>query len=331
MVKDVRGVDIPRPIPRMPYSEAMARYGTDKPDVRFGMEIVDLASVFADSEFRAFAGAIAAGGAVRGINVGNQGLSRAGFDKLVDTAQDLGAKGLVWMVGEEDGSMRSPVAKFLGDDQLAGVATAMNVVPGDAVLIVADQVEVVGSVLGELRRQLGQPDNHDALEFLFIVDFPVFERAPDGGLAPAHHPFTAPLSVEEMRSSPETAISRSYDMVLNGAELGSGSVRIHDPELQSQVFEVLGISAEQAEARFGWFLEALRYGTPPHAGFAIGVDRLVSILQNEQNIREVMPFPKTQTGADPLTGAPGVVEDGQLDELGIDVKPEVRAGWSEDN
>ena len=205
----------------------------------------------------------------------------------------------------------------------------MEVTPGDAVLIVADKVEVVSAVLGDLRLQLGQPGNHDELEFLFIVDFPVFERATDGGLAPAHHPFTAPLSVEEMRNSPETAISRSYDMVLNGAELGSGSVRIHDPELQAQVFEVLGITPEQAEVRFGWFLEALRYGTPPHAGFAIGVDRFVSILQNEQNIREVMPFPKTQTGADPLTGAPGMVEAAQLDELGIDVKPEVRATWSE--
>ena len=157
----------------------------------------------------------------------------------------------------------------------------------------------------------------------------MFEKTADGGLVAAHHPFTAPLDVDEMRNSPETAISRSYDMVLNGAELGSGSVRIHDPELQSQVFEVLGISADEAEARFGWFLEALRYGTPPHAGFAIGVDRFVSILQNEQNIREVMPFPKTQTGADPLTGAPGVVEEAQLQELGIDVRPEVRAAWPE--
>jgi aspartyl-tRNA synthetase len=331
VVKDVRGVDIPRPIPRMTYADAMARYGTDKPDTRFGMEIVDLGEVFADSEFRAFAGAIADGGAVRGINVGDQGLSRAGFDKLVAEAQDLGAKGLVWMVGQEDGSLRSPVAKFLSEAELAGVAASMTVQPGDAVLVVADNVEKVASVLGELRLQLGQPDRHDELEFLFVVDFPVFEKTPEGGLVAAHHPFTAPLSVEEMRDSPETAISRSYDMVLNGAELGSGSVRIHDPVVQAQVFDVLGISAEQAETRFGWFLEALRYGTPPHAGFAIGVDRLVSILQNEQNIREVMPFPKTQTGADPLTGAPGHVEDLQLLELGIDVRPEVRASWSEDN
>jgi len=331
VAKDVRDIDVPRPIPRMTYADAMARYGTDKPDIRFGMEITDLGEVFAASEFRAFAGAIADGGAVRGINVGNQGLSRAGLDKLVSDAQDLGAKGLVWMIGEEDGSLRSPVAKFLSDEELNGVKDAMQVTAGDAVLIVADNVEVVSAVLGDLRLQMGRPDNHDELEFLFVVDFPVFEKTPDGGLAPAHHPFTAPLSVDEMRNSPETAISRSYDLVLNGAELGSGSVRIHDPALQSQVFEVLGISAEEAEARFGWFLEALRYGTPPHAGFAIGVDRFVSILQNEQNIREVMPFPKTQTGADPLTGAPGMVEDAQLEELGIDVRPETRAAWAENS
>jgi len=329
VVKDVRGVDIPRPIPRMPYSEAMARYGTDKPDTRFGMEITDLGDVFVGSDFRAFAGTLAEGGVVRGMNAGAQGLSRAGFDKLVADAQDLGAKGLVWLAVEDDGSLRSPVAKFLSDEELAGVAAALRGEPGDALLIVADSAEVVGNVLGELRLQLGQPDNHDELQFLFIVDFPVFEKTSEGGLVPAHHPFTAPLSVAEMRTSPETAISRSYDMVLNGAELGSGSVRIHDPELQAQVFDVLGISQEQAEVRFGWFLEALRYGTPPHAGFAIGVDRFVSILQNEQNIREVMPFPKTQTGADPLTGAPGRVEESQLEELGIEVRAEVRATWPE--
>lgn len=329
VVKDVRGKEIARPIPRMTYGDAMTRYGTDKPDTRFGMEIVDLSAVFTASGFRAFADAVGRGGAVRGINVGDQGLSRAGFDKLVDEAQSLGAKGLVWMVVEDDGSLRSPVAKFLADAELAEVKETMDGQPGDALLIVADDVAVVSSVLGQLRLQLGQPGNHDDLDFLFVVDFPVFEKTSDGGLAPAHHPFTSPVSVAEMRNSPETAVSRSYDMVLNGAELGSGSVRIHDPEIQAQVFDVLGISKEEAEARFGWFLEALRYGTPPHAGFAIGVDRFVSILQNEQNIREVMPFPKTQTGADPLTGAPGHVEAVQLDELGIEVRADVRAAWVE--
>jgi aspartyl-tRNA synthetase len=293
------------------------------------MEITDLGSLFADSDFRAFAEALGSGGGVRGINAGDQGLSRAGFDKLVDRAQGLGAKGLVWMVVEDDGSLRSPVAKFLTDDELAGATEAMNGQPGDALLIVADEVEVVSAVLGQLRLELGQPDRHEELAFLFVVDFPVFEKTADGGLAPAHHPFTSPVNVEEMRDSPETAVSRSYDMVLNGAELGSGSVRIHDPLIQAQVFEILGISKEQAQTRFGWFLEALRYGTPPHAGFAIGVDRLVSILQNEKNIREVMPFPKTQTGADLLTGAPGQVEDEQLGELGIAVRADIIAAWDE--
>ncbi len=328
VVREVRGIDIPRPIPRMAYNEAMSRYGTDKPDVRFGMEIQQLDDLFAASEFRAFADTLADGGTVRGLNAGNQELSRAGFDKLVDQAKALGAKGLFWMVVEEDGNVRSPVAKFLTSDELAGLVAAMEAQPGDALLVVADEFHTAVGVLGQLRLDLGQPERHDDLEFLFIVDFPVFERAADGGLAPAHHPFTAPVDVEEMRISPETAVSKSYDMVLNGAELGSGSVRIHDPETQSQVFEILGISREQAEVRFGWFMEALRYGTPPHAGFAIGVDRLVSILQNEQNIREVMPFPKTQTGADPLTGAPGRVEEGQLAELGIEVRADVKAEWS---
>jgi aspartyl-tRNA synthetase len=312
----------------MTYNEAMTRYGTDKPDVRFGMEIQNLDELFADSEFRVFADNMASGGTVRGLNVGNQGLSRTGFDKLVDQAKDLGAKGLFWMVVEQNGSVRSPVAKFLRSEELTGLVSAMEAQPGDALLVVADDFHTAVGVLGQLRLDLGQPARHDDLEFLFIVDFPVFEHAADGGLAPAHHPFTAPVDVEEMRTSPDTAISKSYDMVLNGAELGSGSVRIHDPEVQAQVFEILGISQEQAQARFGWFMEALRYGTPPHAGFAIGVDRLVAILQNEPNIREVMPFPKTQTGADPLTGAPGRVDEGQLEELGIEVRADVKAEWS---
>ena len=163
-----------------------------------------------------------------------------------------------------------------------------------------------------------------------MVDFPVFEVDEDGSMFPAHHAFTAPVSVDEMRDSPETAISKAYDMVLNGSELGSGSVRIHDPQVQAQVFEILGISAEDAERRFGWFLEALRYGTPPHVGFAIGIDRLVSILRNVPNIREVIPFPKTQSGADPLTGSPSRVEDAQLRELGIEVRSDVKAEWAAD-
>jgi len=193
---------------------------------------------------------------------------------------------------------------------------------------VADRERVVLKVLGEMRLDLGRPTGNDDLAFAFIVDFPVFEVADDGSLAPAHHPFTAPANVDELVTSPETAVSRAYDLVLNGSELGSGSVRIHDPAVQAKVFEVMGITDREAQDRFGWFLEALRYGTPPHAGFAIGIDRMVSILQDEPNIREIIPFPKTQTGADPLTGSPGRVEEHQLVELGIDIRPEVRAAWA---
>ncbi|MDH5374133.1 MAG: aspartate--tRNA ligase, partial [Acidimicrobiia bacterium] len=202
--------------------------------------------------------------------------------------------------------------------------------PGDTVLIVADDAKVVGNVLGQLRLELGRPPGHDELSFLWVVDFPVFEETDTGDLVPAHHPFTSPVSVEEMRNHPKDAVSKAYDLVLNGSELGSGSVRIHDPEIQKQVFEVLGISDEEAESRFGWFVKALRYGTPPHAGFAVGIDRLLAILQGELSIRDVIPFPKTQTGSDPMTQSPTTVDDFQLIELGIGLRPEVRAALVEE-
>ncbi len=201
--------------------------------------------------------------------------------------------------------------------------TQLKASPGDLLLLAADQWRAVSEVLGQLRLELGRPGGHEVLAPLFVVDFPTFERTDDGHLVPSHHPFTAPVDVQQMASDPERSISKAYDLVLNGSELGSGSVRIHDPATQAKVFEILGITPEQAEARFGWFLEALRYGTPPHAGFAIGIDRLVAILQDEPNIREVIPFPKTQSGADPLTGAPQPVEPEQLAELGLALRPGV--------
>ena len=327
VVSDLRGETVPTPIARMTYAEAMERYGTDKPDIRFGMEITDLSDVFNATEFKAFAGVLASGGSVRGINAGALALARSGLDALVTTAIEAGAKGLVWMVVEDDGSLRSPVAKFLSEGERSAIKTSLGAEPGDTLLIVADRSKIVLNVLGHIRLEVGRPHDNDELAFLFVLDFPVFEVDDDGSLSPAHHPFTAPADLKELVDSPETAVSKAYDLVLNGTELGSGSVRIHDPAMQATVFDVMGISREIAESRFGWFLEALRYGTPPHAGFAIGIDRMVSILRGEPNIREIIPFPKTQSGADPLTGSPGRVDDAQLGELGVLVAPDVVASW----
>jgi aspartyl-tRNA synthetase len=327
VVSDLRDETIETPIPRMTHADAMERYGTDKPDIRFGMNITNLSEVFSDTEFKAFSGVLSGGGSVRGINAGALGLARSGLDALVTSAIEAGANGLVWMVVEEDGSLRSPVAKFLADGELESIKTTLEAEPGDTLLIVADSNKVVRDVLGQLRLQVGRPEGHDELAFLFVVDFPVFDVDDDGGLSPAHHPFTAPADLTELVESPETALSKAYDLVLNGTELGSGSVRIHDPVMQATVFDVMGISRDVAEDRFGWFLEALRYGTPPHAGFAIGIDRMVSILRGEPNIREIIPFPKTQSGADPLTGSPSRVDDAQLNEIGVRVAPDVVAAW----
>lgn len=327
VVSDLRGTVVETPIPRMTYADAMETFGTDKPDIRFSMEITDLSRVFAATEFKAFSGVLSDGGSVRGLNAGALGLARSGLDALVAAAIEAGAKGLVWMVVEEDGSIRSPVAKFLSDEELAAIADSLKSSPGDTLLIVADATNVVLNVLGQLRLRVGRPETHDELAFLFVVDFPVFEVDEDGGLSPAHHPFTAPGDLAELVESPQTAISKAYDLVLNGTELGSGSVRIHDPEMQATVFDVMGISKDVAQERFGWFIEALSYGTPPHAGFAVGIDRMVSILRGEPNIREIIPFPKTQSGADPLTGSPGRVDAIQLEELGIRIAPDVIAAW----
>jgi aspartyl-tRNA synthetase len=329
VVAAVRGVDLPIPFPRLTYAEAMARYGTDKPDIRFGMEIVELNDVFAGSGFRAFCGVVDAGGLVAGIDAGPLDLSRSGLDALVDRAKELGAKGLVWMVVEDDGSLRSSISKFLSADEQAALVEAFGASAGDVLLLAGDDHRVARTVLGTLRLEVGRPAGHEELVFLWVTDFPVFEVLADGSLAAAHHPFTSPVDVAEMEQHPETALSRAYDLVLNGSELGSGSIRIHDPDIQARVFRVLGIGDEEAESRFGWFLEALRYGTPPHGGFAVGIDRLVSLLQGEANIREVIPFPKTQTGFDPLTGSPSPVAGDQLGELGIGLTAEAVAELEE--
>ena len=330
VVRRLRGVELSLPLPRLTHSEALARYGTDKPDLRFGMQIGDLSQVFEGTGFRGFGRVLGDGGVVRGINAGPRDLSRAGLDGLVDRAKALGAAGLVWAVVQADGSLRSPVAKFLDSKEIGGTVRALGASPGDVLLLVADREEIVSGVLGAMRLDLGRPPRHDTLRLLWVVDFPVFERTDAGDLAPSHHPFTAPVSVEEMRERPGDAVAHAYDLVLNGSELGSGSVRIHDPEVQRTVFEILGISAEEAESRFGWFLEGLDYGTPPHAGFAVGIDRLVAILRDEPSIREVIPFPKTQSGADPLTTAPTRVAGPHLAELGIDLSPATKAALGDE-
>jgi aspartyl-tRNA synthetase len=326
VVADQRGAGPHLPFPRLTYSESLARFGTDKPDLRFGMEIVGVNEVFAGGRFQAFRAAVEAGGLVAGIDAGPLGLSRSGLDALGERARALGGRGLVTAVVEEGGALRSTLAKHLDEAETASLVAAFGADAGDTLLLAAGDPKGTRFLLGKLRLELGQPKGHDELRFLWVVDFPVFEVAPDGGLAPAHHPFTAPFDVREMEEHPERATSRAYDLVLNGTELGSGSVRIHDPAVQRRVFSVLGISDEEAERRFGWFLRALRYGTPPHAGFAVGIDRLFSILLGEPNIREVIPFPKTQTGLDPMTEAPTAVVDEQLRELGIDLRLETRAG-----
>jgi aspartyl-tRNA synthetase len=329
VVAALREVDVPRPFPRMTWAEAMDRYGSDKPDTRFGMEIRDLSSHVTGTEFGVFKGALESGGTVRGINIGVQDWPRSRADALTERAKELGAKGLVWMVVEDDGTLRSPVSKFLSSMEMADLKEALDGGPGDVLLLAADKWKTCVTVLGGLRIELGRPPDHDELAFLWVVDFPLFEEQEDGSLTFSHHPFTSPVSLDEMRDDPLRAISNAYDAVLNGIELGSGSVRIHDPIVQRQVFEILGIEAETAERRFGWFLEALRYGTPPHAGFAFGIDRLVMVLQGETSIREVIPFPKTQTGGDPMTGAPTWVDETQLGELGIALTEESRSRQTE--
>jgi len=329
VVRDLRGIELETPFPRLTYRESIERYGTDKPDTRFGMEIHDLSAVFSDTAFKAFAGVLESGGVVRGINGGPLGLSRSGLDGLGEIAKEAGAKGLAWFIIEEDGSLRSPIAKFLSEEEIAALIGAFNASPGDTLLVVADGEEIVAPSLDRIRRRVGGTGDHEELRFLWVIDFPVFEKSADGSLAPAHHPFTAPHDVDEMGSDPEGALSHAYDLVLNGSELGSGSVRIHDPAVQRRVFEILGIEEWEAESRFGWFLEALRYGTPPHAGFAVGIDRLVSILQGEANIREIIPFPKTQTGVDPLTESPTGVSAVQLAELGLELLAEEQDGETE--
>jgi aspartyl-tRNA synthetase len=314
----------PGVIPRMTWHAAMERFGSDKPDIRFGMELVELTSVFSATEFNAFKA-----DCVKGIRVPDGGdRTRKHLDDLTDTAKRYGAKGLVWMKVEADRSLTSPVAKFLSEAELSGIVGTLDAEPGDLLLLVADDRRTVRHVLGLLRLELGRPPvNEGGLQFLWVVDFPLFEGLDEAGAPiPAHHPFTMPHpdDVDLLGGSPEQLLdvrSQAYDLVVNGWELGSGSVRIHRSDLQQQIFSILGIGPEEAQAKFGFLLDAFRYGPPPHAGFAFGIDRLVAILAGEENIREVIAFPKTQSGGDPLTNAPTAIDPTQLHELGLRLLP----------
>jgi aspartyl-tRNA synthetase len=315
------GLDIQAPpYPRLDYDEAMLRFGSDRPDTRFGLEITDVSDALRESEFKVFANVLGSGGVVRALNAGAREVPRSELDALTDVAKRHGAGGLVWAFVQEDGGWRSPIAKFLGADEIAAVTGALGAQPGDLLLAVADKADTAAAALGALRLELAArwdlipAGRHDVM---WIVDFPMFGyNEAEHRWDPLHHPFTAPLGSFE---DPGALRSRAYDLVVDGSELGGGSIRNHDPDVQRQVFEAIGMSDEEAEQRFGFLLEALRYGAPPHGGIAFGIDRIVALLAGRESIRDVIAFPKTASGSDPLTGAPAPVDDAQLRELGVKV------------
>ncbi len=314
------GGEVDDAIPRMSWREAQDRFGSDKPDVRFGMELVELTEVVAGTGFRALQAS-----AVKGIRVpGEATMGRARIDRLTDQAKAAGAGGLVWLKLEGE-TLESPVLKFLSSEEKAGIPKALGAEPGDLLLVVAGGRLTVDRVLGQLRLELGRPPvNEGGLNLLWVTEFPLFEGLDaDGRPIPAHHPFTMPhpTDIDRLDSDPLSVRSQAYDLVLNGWELGSGSVRIHRPDIQQRIFSFLGIEPAEAQSRFGFLLDAFRHGAPPHAGFAFGIDRLVALLAGEENIREIIAFPKTQSGVDPLTGAPGPIDPRQLAELGLKVLP----------
>jgi aspartyl-tRNA synthetase len=317
----VGGPSLELPMARMPYDEAISRFGTDRPDTRFGLELVDLADALAETEFKVFRGVIDSGGAVRGLNAGKREMPRSALDGLISRAQELGAKGLVWAFREGDG-WRSPTAKFLSAEELAALNERLGAQEGDLLLVVADRPKVANAVLSQLRLDLAAEFDlvpAGSNELLWIVDWPLMEANEEGGWDPLHHPFTAPAGGFDP-DYPGGARALAYDVVWNGQEMGGGSIRISDAALQGKVFAALGIDADEAQARFGFLLEALRYGAPPHGGIAYGLDRIVQRLAGAESIRDVIAFPKTASGADALTGAPAPVDEPQLREVGLQLR-----------
>ena len=331
LFKEILDVEVPLPIQRMTWQEAMDRFGSDKPDIRFGMELVDVSEVVKDCEFVVFKGALENGGSVRGINAKGQGaMPRKKIDKLVDFAKDFGAKGLAYIAIQEDGSIKSSFAKFMSDEEMEALVKAMDGENGDLLLFAADKNKVVWDVLGNLRleiaRQLEILDKGD-YKFLWVTEFPLLEWSDEQNRFQAmHHPFTMPMEedLEYLDTDPGRVRAKAYDIVLNGTELGGGSVRIFNNDIQNKMFEMLGFTQEQAEAQFGFLLNAFKYGVPPHAGLAYGLDRLIMLMAKEDSIRDVIAFPKVKDASCLMTEAPTRVEKKQLDELGIEIVEEVK-------
>ena len=324
---ELMGVEIKTPLPRITWDEAMERYGSDKPDTRFGFELKKLNDVVKDCEFKVFTDALAAGGDVRGICIdgGSDKFSRKDIDKLTEQAKAYGAKGLVWIRAAE-GEYNSSVNKFFSQEQLGEIASIFDAKPGDLILICSDKPKVVFDTLGFLRREIarrmGLLDDKQ-YNLLWVVDFPMFEEDDEtGDLKAMHHPFTCPKldQVHLLDTDPVSVKAEAYDIVLNGVELGGGSIRIHDKELQAKMFEVLGLTKEECEEKFGFLIEAFKYGAPPHGGLAYGLDRLVMLLLGEQSIREVIAFPKNQNAQCLVSEAPAPVDKAQLDELGLEIE-----------
>ena len=326
LFQEIAGVEVPLPFPRMTWQEAMDRFGSDKPDTRFAMELHDVTEVVRHCGFGVFTGAIEQGGSVRGINAKGQGaMPRKKIDKLVDFAKDFGAKGLAYLCVNGDGSFKSSFAKFMTEEELQALVQAMEGEPGDLLLFAADANKVVYDVLGNLRLELARTlellDKNE-FHFLWVTEFPLLEYNEELGRYQAmHHPFTMPVEddLPFLETDPGRVRAKAYDIVLNGTELGGGSVRIHQNDIQEKMFDCLGFTKEAAYEQFGFLLNAFRYGVPPHAGLAYGFDRLVMLMAKEDNIREVIAFPKVKDASCPLTEAPGAVDQKQLEELGIEV------------
>ena len=329
LFKETLNVDVPLPIPRMTWQEAMDRFGSDEPDIRFGMELTDVTEVVRECGFGVFTGAIENGGSVRGINAKGQGaMPRKKIDKLTSFVKDYGAKGLAYAAIQEDGSVKSSFAKFLSEAEMNGLIQAMNGEPGDLLLFAADKNKVVWDSLGALRLELAKQlellDKNE-YKFLWITEFPLLEWSEEQNRYTAmHHPFTMPMEedLDLLDKEPGKVRAKAYDIVLNGNEIGGGSVRIFQDNVQEKMFEVLGFTKEQAHSQFGFLLDAFKYGVPPHAGLAYGLDRLVMLMAKEDSIRDVIAFPKVKDASDLMTEAPTRVEKKQLDELGLDVVEE---------